>query len=205
MKALRSGGSGVTPGVASPSASAIRCACMARISSKSFNGSSAAATARRCVLAFSGSSACKSRSQGVCGGWYRLVTRAPSRCLVASLNEGWKKFTNSREAPYRRVIALAAAIPAKTSMTEELAHHGAVLLFDPSLIVLPVWTRASQFNALAQAVLDQMLIYKFGAVVDVERAESKGQPDTDALEGLNNQTAFADDDWRRLGPTAADV
>jgi hypothetical protein len=37
-----------------------------------------------------------SRWAGVAGGWYRLRTRTPSRCLPASLNDGWKKLTNSR-------------------------------------------------------------------------------------------------------------
>ena len=33
------------------------------------------------------------RSQGVAGGWYFLMTLAPSRVFESSLKEGWKKFT----------------------------------------------------------------------------------------------------------------
>jgi hypothetical protein len=35
-----------------------------------------------------GMPACKSRSQGVCGESLRLGSRAPPRCLAASLNDG---------------------------------------------------------------------------------------------------------------------
>ena len=31
------------------------------------------------------------RSHGVAGAWYFLLTRAPSRVLALSLNDGWKK------------------------------------------------------------------------------------------------------------------
>jgi hypothetical protein len=41
----------------------------------------------------------------------RLRTNAPSRCLLASLNEGWKKLTYSRALSYRRWSAPAAASP----------------------------------------------------------------------------------------------
>jgi hypothetical protein len=34
------------------------------------------------------------RWHGVAGGWWRFLTRAPSRAFSANLNEGWKKFTN---------------------------------------------------------------------------------------------------------------
>jgi len=38
------------------------------------------------------------RAQGVSGAWYRLRTWLPIRSLLASLNEGWKKLTNKRDA-----------------------------------------------------------------------------------------------------------
>src|SRR5205823_1721288 len=38
-------------------------------------------------------------------------TCAPCLCFSANLKEGWKKFTNSRDAPYRRASTCAAAIP----------------------------------------------------------------------------------------------
>jgi hypothetical protein len=38
------------------------------------------------------------------------VTFAPSRAFAPSLNEDWKKLTNSRIAPCERLLALAGAI-----------------------------------------------------------------------------------------------
>src|SRR5689334_18111214 len=67
--AARLGGSDVAGGGVSPSANAARYACTARISSKSLSGSSAAAISLSLFLTAIGVlSACRRRSQGVCGG-----------------------------------------------------------------------------------------------------------------------------------------
>jgi hypothetical protein len=67
--AARLGGSDVVGGGVSPFASAARCACTARISSNSFSGSRPAAMSRSVLLVAIGIlSACRRRSQGVCGG-----------------------------------------------------------------------------------------------------------------------------------------
>ncbi|HMS06550.1 MAG TPA: hypothetical protein PKD73_12275 [Burkholderiaceae bacterium] len=52
-----------------------------------------------------------SRSQGVAGAWYVLLTRAPSRVFDFNLNEGWKKLTHNREALYSCARACVAARP----------------------------------------------------------------------------------------------
>jgi hypothetical protein len=67
--AARFGGSELTGGVASPSASAAKYACTARIYSRSFKGSRFAEISRNLLLAATAMlSACRRRSQGVCGG-----------------------------------------------------------------------------------------------------------------------------------------
>jgi hypothetical protein len=78
-------------------------------------------------------------------------------------------------------------------MTQQFAHDGAVLLFDPCLVILAIGPGAGKLDAIAQAVLDHCFIDKFAAVVDIQRPESKRQADTDALECLYEQCAFAYD------------
>jgi len=52
-----------------------------------------------------------SRSQGVAGKGYFLVTWAPSRVFQISLKEGWKKFTYSRADAYNLFRTAADSAP----------------------------------------------------------------------------------------------
>ena len=49
---------------------------------------------------------------------------------LASLNEGWKWFTNSRGDPYSR----GRVEPLQASVADRVPHRGAVLLFHPGLV-----------------------------------------------------------------------
>jgi hypothetical protein len=42
---------------------------------------------------------------------------------------------------------------------------------------------------MVQAVLDQLVVHKFGPVIDIQRAKGERQADADTLERLNNDTA----------------
>ena len=103
--------------------------------SRSFMGSATASEA-------------SSPAQGVSGVWYRFRTRAPTRSLSASLNEGWKKFTNKREEEYRRASASPAARPSSLPIADEATNHRPVLLFDPGLIVLSIGTGSGELDAV---------------------------------------------------------
>src|SRR5205807_7623680 len=110
----------------------------------------------------------------------------------------------SRSATQAR-DGLGGRYPLKAAIAQELPHDRAVLLFDPSLVVLAVRARARELDTTVQAILDQRLVYKFAAIVDIQRAKGKRQADADALKCLNNEAAFAHHKRRRLGPTASNI
>ena len=60
------------------------------------------------------------------------------------------------------------------SITEELADDGTVLLLDSSLVVLAIGSRASELDLTAEAVMDQRLVHKLAAVINVRRAKREG-------------------------------
>jgi hypothetical protein len=56
------------------------------------------------------------------------------------------------------------------AITQQLAHDGAVLLFDPGLVILAIRSRARELDAIAQAVLDHRLVHELAAVINVQRS-----------------------------------
>jgi hypothetical protein len=55
----------------------------------------------------------------------------------------------------------------KPAITEEFAYDGAILLFDPGLVILSIRARPRELDAVAEAVLDHCLVHKFTAIVDI--------------------------------------
>jgi len=105
-----------------------------------------------------------------------------------------------------------ASLPARTRRYRsapagivDAGHDSAVLLLDPSLIIPTVGSRASEFDAMAETVLNQRLVHKLAAVINVQRTERKGQSLTNAFERLHEQTTFSNYQGRSFGPTAGDV
>src|SRR5690606_10157577 len=64
---------------------------------------------------------------------------------------------------------------------------------------------AGELDPMAQAILDQSLVHKFAAVVDVKCPKGKGQANANALKGLNNKAALANYKGRSFGPAAGNI
>jgi len=80
----------------------------------------------------------------------------------------------------------------ESAVAQHLPYDGAVLLLDPSLVVLEVWARAGELDSDAQAMLDQLVVHKFAAiVVDIPCAQREGQADSDPLKRLNDKSTVA--------------
>src|ERR1700722_19568701 len=52
-----------------------------------------------------------------------------------------------------------------SAAAQEPAHNSAVLLLNPGLIVLAPWRGASEFDPMAEAILDERLVHKLTAVI----------------------------------------
>src|SRR5258708_14953266 len=61
----------------------------------------------------------------------------------------------------------------KTTVAEQPAHNSAVLLLNPGLIVLAPGTGARELDPMAEAILDEGLVHKLTAVINVQRAKCK--------------------------------
>src|ERR1039457_3244408 len=90
----------------------------------------------------------------------------------------------------------------KPAIADHSAHHGAVLLLDPRLIIFSIRTTTGEFDSAADAVFDQCFIDKLSAVVDVQCPQRKRQADAHPLEGLDGQRSLSYDQWRCFGPRA---
>lgn len=86
----------------------------------------------------------------------------------------------------------------EAAVAQELAHDSAVLLLNPGLVILAVGPRASEFDPMAEAVMDQKLVHKLAAVINVQRTKRKGQSLANTFERLNQQTTLSNHQGRSL-------
>lgn len=144
------------------------------------------------------------RAAGVSGAWYRLLTRAPVRFFSASLNEGWKKFTNNRDA-----VEARKGVPCRNAFETTVADHApddcSVLLLDPRLVILSIRTRACELDLLLRAVREQDLVHELAPVVRVDSPQRERHRFSEPFERVDHQAALANDQGHALRPAAGDV
>src|SRR5580658_10278865 len=125
--------------------------------------------------------------------------------LLRQLERGLEEVYEQPRSPVEARQHLSRGNALEPPITQQLAHDGAVLLFDPGLVILAIRPRAGKLDAIAQAVLDHRFIDKFAAVIDIQRSEGERQADTDALKYLYQQRAFAYDQRSAFCPAACDI
>ena len=81
------------------------------------------------------------------------------------MNEGWKKFTNSRIAAY----AL------ETPIADCPAHDSAILLLYPSLVAFAIGTAAGERDPDLLAIIPNGLVHEHAVVVCVQPEQGEGQ------------------------------
>ena len=101
------------------------------------------------------------------------MTFAPSRAFPASLKDGWKKFTNNRNDEYSRARGRRRLQPLVTPVPHGAPDHGAVLLFNPGLVVLAIRTAAREHQPRFFAVGFHGLVHEYDVVVRVEPEQYK--------------------------------
>ena len=95
--------------------------------------------------------------------------------------------------------ALQAAVPDQT------ADDGAVLLFDPGLVVLAEGPGPGQLDALLPAEGHQHLVEELAAVVRVDPAEREGQRASQLIQRIDHQACFAHEERYAFRPPAGDI
>src|SRR5207253_2594416 len=83
--------------------------------------------------------------------------------LLSQLEGGLEEIHEQARSAIQSGDGLRGSDALETAVAKELAHNGAVLLFDPRLIVLAPRSGAREFDPVAEAVLDQGLVHKFAA------------------------------------------
>ena len=83
-------------------------------------------------------------------------------------------------------------------MADEAAHHVAVLLLDPGLIVAAVRSGARELDVVIGAVPDQRLVDECAVVVRVDAANGERQPLPDGFQSFHNQGLLLGQQGERL-------
>src|SRR6185312_4293885 len=125
--------------------------------------------------------------------------------LLRQLEGGLEEVHEQARSAIQSGNGLRGSDALETAVAEELAHDGAVLLFDPGLIVLAPRSGARELDPVAEAVLDQSLVHKLAAVIHVQCSQSEGQSLANTIERLNDQAALPNYQRRSLGPAAGYV
>ncbi|WP_244427922.1 hypothetical protein [Sinorhizobium fredii] len=91
------------------------------------------------------------------------------------------------------------------SVTDQPSHDRAVLLLDPSLIVLSIRSRTGHLQSLTSAPADHTFVHEGAIVVEVHALQREWKQRAGLIEGSDNETAFARADWHALGPARSDI
>ena len=76
-------------------------------------------------------------------------------------------------------------------VTNEPAHHGAVLLLDPSLVITAVRPGTGEFDPLLTGPLKQGFVDEGAVVVGVNAPDGKGQLPPDGFQACQDQGSLA--------------
>src|SRR5437773_6117453 len=125
--------------------------------------------------------------------------------LCSQFERGLKEVHEQPRGTIQARDRLGGSNALEAPIAQKLAHDGAVFLLDPGLVVLAIWARAGELDPPAQAVLDQIVVHKLAAIVDIQLAKDKRPADSDALERFNHEVAFAHDKRRGFRPTAGNI
>ena len=125
--------------------------------------------------------------------------------LLRELEGGLEEVHEQTRGAVQARDSLRSGDTLKAAVAQELAYDSAVLLLDPSLIVLAIGARASEFDPMTEAVIDQRLVHKLAAVINVQRTKREGQSQANAVESLDDQATLPHHQGRGLGPTTGDV
>jgi len=113
-----------------------------------------------------------SLQQPLTGGLRRMVAFGHLSALAMLLRElerGLEEVHEQTRGAVQSGDRLCGGNTLETAVAQKLAHDSAVLLLDPSLIILAIRPRARELDPLAEAILDQRLVYKLAAVVQSEQ------------------------------------
>src|SRR5271156_1844938 len=125
--------------------------------------------------------------------------------LLRQLERGLEEVHEQTRSAVQSGDRLCGGNALETTVAQQLAHDSAVLLLDPRLVVLPPRPRASEFDPMSETVIDQGLVHKLAAIVDIQRTKREGQSQANTFERLNKQAALSNHQRRRLRPAARDV
>ena len=110
---------------------------------------------------------------------------SPFAVLLSELERGLEEVHEQTRRAVKACNGLRGSNALETTVTQQLAHDSAIFLLDPSLIVLAIRSRASEFDPVAEAIVDQSLVYKFASVIDIQRTKREWQSQTNSFERFN--------------------
>src|SRR5437016_1299267 len=117
-------------------------------------------------LGFSGLRKALSLQQPFAGGLWGMIALGHLSALAVlfrKLEGGLEEVHEQTRGAVQSRDGLRGGNALETAVAQELTHHSAVFLLDPSLIVLAIRPRATEFDPVTEAVMDQRLVHKLAA------------------------------------------
>ena len=96
------------------------------------------------------------------------MTRVPIQVFCFSANDGWNRFGCNRAGVMEADYGLCRSQTFEPAIADQSAHDRAVLLLDPSLIVLAVGPRPCDLQTVIAAPSDNRFVHEQAVIVKVD-------------------------------------
>jgi hypothetical protein len=127
-------------------------------------------------------------------------SRADAR-LARQLERGLKEIHQEPRRGVEPRQCLRASDALQTMIADETTDNRAVLLLDPSLVVLSVRAGASKLDAATSAIVHHRFVYELAAVIAVEPEQLKRKTRPHAFNAIDDEPRLAHDERQTLRPS----